>query len=150
MVDFLDYYYDMLSYLHLRKQRLELFKNDCKLRGITDQAYLKEFRHYSGKERVYLRKRRTRLRVTNFHIVDQIGQGGYGQVFLSRHKPTGELVALKRMEKKAIKRMGEVQHILTERDILTRTKSRWLVKLMYAFQDMDHIYLAMVFLIQNI
>lgn len=69
------------------------------------------------------------------------------KVFLAKHKSTNEIVALKKMEKKAIKRMGEVQHILTERDILTRTKSPWLVKLMYAFQDMDNIYLAMVLLI---
>ena len=38
----------------------------------------------------------------------------------------------------------QVQHILTERDILTRTNTPWLVKLLYAFQDLDHVYLAMV------
>ena len=37
----------------------------------------------------------------------------------------------------------KVQHILTERDILTATKSPWLVKLLYAFQDPLHVYLAM-------
>ncbi|KAJ3122402.1 hypothetical protein HK098_002888 [Nowakowskiella sp. JEL0407] len=39
--------------------------------------------------------------------------------------------------------MGEIQHILTERDILTRAESLWLVKLLYAFQDADYVYLAM-------
>ncbi|KAJ3020097.1 UNVERIFIED_CONTAM: hypothetical protein HDU68_010351 [Siphonaria sp. JEL0065] len=41
--------------------------------------------------------------------------------------------------------MGEVQHVLTERDILTRANSEWLVKLYYAFQDMETVYLAMEF-----
>ncbi|KAJ3130697.1 hypothetical protein HK100_007686 [Physocladia obscura] len=47
------------------------------------------------------------------------------------------------MSKRVLKKMGEVQHVLTERDILTRTNSEWLVKLFYAFQDMENVYLAM-------
>ena len=30
-----------------------------------------------------------------------------------------------------------------ERDILTATKTPWLVRLLYAFQDLDFVYLAM-------
>lgn len=30
-----------------------------------------------------------------------------------------------------------------ERDILTATKTPWLVQLLYAFQDTEHVYLAM-------
>jgi len=30
-----------------------------------------------------------------------------------------------------------------ERDILTATKTPWLVRLLYAFQDVQHVYLAM-------
>jgi cell cycle protein kinase DBF2 len=33
---------------------------------------------------------------------------------------------------------------LTERDILTATRTPWLVRLLYAFQDRDHVFLAMV------
>lgn len=32
---------------------------------------------------------------------------------------------------------------MTERDVLTQTDSPWLVKLLYAFQDMESVYLAM-------
>ena len=39
--------------------------------------------------------------------------------------------------------MDEIRHILVERDILTAAKSQWLVKLLYAFQDQENIYLAM-------
>ncbi|KAJ3290333.1 hypothetical protein HK104_006852 [Borealophlyctis nickersoniae] len=81
--------------------------------------------------------------MASFDIVTQIGQGGYGQVFLARKKDTKELCALKKMSKKLLHKLGEVQHIWTERDILTRTASPWLVKLLYAFQDMDNVYLAM-------
>lgn len=82
------------------------------------------------------------------------------KVFLARKKDTDEICALKKMSKRLLHRLGEVlslitivsfveykkkvQHILTERDILTRTDSPWLVKLLYAFQDSQSVYLAMV------
>ena len=47
------------------------------------------------------------------------------------------------MSKKLLLKLGEVQHILTERDVLSAAKSEWLVRLLYAFQDTDHVYLAM-------
>lgn len=40
--------------------------------------------------------------------------------------------------------MDEVKHVLVERDILTAVKTPWLVRLLYAFQDVEHVYLAMV------
>ncbi|KAI9202119.1 kinase-like domain-containing protein [Polychytrium aggregatum] len=139
--DFLDYYYDLFTYLEERKQRLEEFKEDVKM--LPPELRTKEWKYYSGKERAYLRKRRTRTRLANFHIITQVGQGGYGQVYLARKKDSNELCALKKMSKKLLQRLGEVQHILTERDILTRTQSPWLVKLLYAFQDIENVYLAM-------
>src|SRR5271155_1127805 len=42
--------------------------------------------------------------------------------------------------------MDEIRHILVERDILagSRGGGGWLVQLLYAFQDEESIYLAMV------
>lgn len=43
-------------------------------------------------------------------------------------------------------KMDEIRHILVERDILagSRGGGGWLVQLLYAFQDEESIYLAMV------
>lgn len=48
------------------------------------------------------------------------------------------------MKKKTLRKMDEVKHILVERDILTTAKSPWLVRLLYAFQDIENVFLAMV------
>jgi len=40
---------------------------------------------------------------------------------------------------------AQIQHVLVERDILTATKTPWLVRLLYAFQDHENVYLAMEF-----
>ncbi|KAI8820183.1 kinase-like domain-containing protein, partial [Fimicolochytrium jonesii] len=140
---FLDYYFDLLTYLNDRKQRLQKFKDDMKTRGVGPGEQDRDWKYLCGKERAALRKRRTRIRLANFNIVTQVGQGGYGQVYLAKKNDTKEFCALKKMSKALLHKLGEVNHILTERDILTRTDSPWLVKLLYAFQDCDHVYLAM-------
>lgn len=143
---FYDYYFDLLTYLNGRKKRLNLFKETSTRPEIDPGQAGLEWRSYCGRERALLRKRRTKLKLDSFHIIVQVGQGGYGEVYLARHKLSKEVVALKKMKKKTLLKMDEVRHVLTERDILTATsKSDWLVKLLYAFQDPNHIYLAMEF-----
>lgn len=145
MLDFLDYYYDLLSYVHNRHSREALFRSQFPPPPATPAPEYEAARHkYLGRERANLRKRRTRLRHGDFQILTQVGQGGYGQVFLASKKDTREVCALKVMSKKLIFKLDEIRHILTERDILTAAKSEWLVKLLYAFQDEKSIYLAMV------
>ncbi|KAH9075627.1 AGC/NDR protein kinase [Lactarius deliciosus] len=140
---FLDYYFQLLGYINNRKDRRTKFDEDTASRDLSPADYHKEFKSYCGRERVLLRRRRAKLRVEQFHIIAQVGQGGYGEVYLARKQETGEVCALKKMRKRTLFKMDEVRHVLVERDILTATKTPWLVRLLYAFQDADHVYLAM-------
>jgi serine/threonine protein kinase len=145
---FLDYYYDLLSYIHNRQKRLQTFKAHNppptpSMPASDADQYNQLWSQYLGHERANLRQRRTRLRHGDFQILTQIGQGGYGQVYLASKKDTREICALKVMSKKLLFKLDEVRHVLTERDILTNAKSEWLVRLLYAFQDDKSIYLAM-------
>ncbi|GAD98842.1 serine/threonine protein kinase, putative [Paecilomyces variotii No. 5] len=141
---FLDHYFDLLSYVHNRQSRHAQFKAAYPPPPETPaEEYEPALHKYLGRERAHLRKRRTRLRQGDFQILTQVGQGGYGQVYLAQKKDTREVCALKVMSKKLLFKLDEIRHILTERDILTAAKSDWLVKLLYAFQDDDQIYLAM-------
>jgi cell cycle protein kinase DBF2 len=143
--DFLDYYFDLLTYVHTRQNRLNQFKAQNPAPPATpDTEYDEALNQYLGRERAHLRKRRTRLRHADFQILTQVGQGGYGQVYLAQKKDTREVCALKVMSKKLLFKLDEVRHVLTERDILTTARSEWLVRLLYAFQDERSIYLAMV------
>ncbi|KAG8869359.1 hypothetical protein FRC20_001577 [Serendipita sp. 405] len=140
---FLDYYFSMLSYLAARKERRAVFDQDTADRELSPPQLEKEMKSYLGRERVLLRKRRAKLKVDQFHILAQVGQGGYGEVYLARKRDSGEVCALKKMKKGTLIKMDEARHVLVERDILTATKSPWLVRLLYAFQDPEHVYLAM-------
>ncbi|KAI6357345.1 hypothetical protein MCOR25_007683 [Pyricularia grisea] len=141
---FLDYYFDLLTYTGARQNRLAAFKAEYPPPPETDEeTYAAMWHKYTGRERANLRKRRVRLRQGDFQILTQVGQGGYGQVFLAQKKDTREVCALKVMSKKLLFKLDEVRHVLTERDILTTAKSEWLVRLLYSFQDDKSIYLAM-------
>ena len=143
--DFLDYYFDLLTYVGNRQTRLNAFQAEYPAPPETEEDEYKHMWHkYTGRERANLRKRRVRLRQGDFQILTQVGQGGYGQVFLAQKKDTKEVCALKVMSKKLLFKLDEVRHVLTERDILTTAKSQWLVRLLYSFQDDKNIYLAMV------
>ena len=82
--DFLDYYFQLLGYIGSRKERRAKFDEDTGTRDLSQAEYNKEFKSYCGRERVLLRRRRAKLRVDQFHIIAQVGQGGYGEVFLAR------------------------------------------------------------------
>jgi len=147
--DFIDHYFELLTYLSDRKRRLESFKSSHPPPPegtYTNTRSATAWKDYCGRERAALRKRRTKTRCNDFSILSQIGQGGYGQVFLARKKDTHEVVALKKMNKGLLHKMDEIRHILVERDILagSRGGGGWLVQLLYAFQDEESIYLAMV------
>ncbi|KAI9823479.1 MAG: hypothetical protein M1832_002490 [Thelocarpon impressellum] len=141
---FLDHYFDLLNYVHTRQHRRAAFDEQVPAPPDTSEdSYEPALQKYLGRERANLRKRRTRLRQGDFQILTQVGQGGYGQVYLAKKKDTREICALKVMSKRLLFKLDEIRHVLTERDILTAAKSEWLVKLLYAFQDEQSIYLAM-------
>lgn len=105
---FFDYYVDLLNYLSKRRQRLSKFREDTKSRGVEGAAFTAEWQLYLGKERSLLRKRRVRTAANQFTVLAQIGQGGYGQVFLARKKDTREVCALKKMSKRLLTKLNEV------------------------------------------
>jgi serine/threonine protein kinase len=99
-IDFIDHYFDLLTYLADRKRRLESFKasHPPPSEGkYTNTRSATAWKDYCGRERANLRKRRTKTKCNDFSILSQIGQGGYGQVFLARKRDTAEIVALKKM-----------------------------------------------------
>lgn len=141
MLDFLDHYFDLFKYLNNRRTRTQTWKEQHQ--DAEEATIQKDWKRNCGRERAFLRKRRTKVKHSDFKILAQVGQGGYGSVHLAQKRDTKEIVALKVMSKALLHKMDEIRHILTERDILTNAKSEWLVNLLYSFQDSRNVYLAM-------
>jgi len=92
----------------------------------------------------------------DFEQVRVLGKGGYGTVLLVRHKATGRLFAQKQLKKASlivktkIVGMGNdtdelliIEYTKSERMILEEVKNPFVVKLFYAFQDSNKLYLIL-------
>ena len=98
--------------------------------------------------------------ISHFTIIRQIGKGGFAEVYVARRK-TGakELVAIKKMDKLTLLRIKDGNDgkrggakgstvrlsstVWTERHVWSRIASPFLVPLLHAFQDENHLYYVM-------
>ncbi|KAF8253049.1 kinase-like protein, partial [Wilcoxina mikolae CBS 423.85] len=88
----------------------------------------------------------TRKKVTadDFEPLKCLGKGAYGTVLLVRHKTSGRLYAQKQLKKATIVvHKKVVEQTKTERAILESVRHPNVVKLYYAFQDHEKLYLIL-------
>ena len=98
-------------------------------------------------ENKYLRFLRAEERLTNYSIIDPIGQGGFGLVKLVRRKQNGRIYALKQVSKEGMmKSRQRLEQMCTERCALVESDSEWIVKLYTAFQDGANFYFVLEYL----
>jgi len=98
------------------------------------------------KEASALRDKRRKITVFDFEPVTIIGRGAFGEVRVVRHRETGEVLAMKKMNKTEMVNKNQVKHIRAERDVLAKAENPWIVELRCSFQDERFLYLAMEFL----
>lgn len=83
----------------------------------------------------------------DFQIIRKLGHGGFGRVFLAKHKSSQRLVALKAIVKKEIPdSKTDREHVTAEHFCLTHLKSPFLVKLYCSYQTPSKLFYAMEFL----
>lgn len=99
---------------NLRSKHIRLFNAE----GV--EYFEEDFEYVKPNENVYVSRGEDFDASSNFgeyEILKPVGEGGFGKVFLGRHKLTEELVAIKIMKTDNIGKSG-----LTQR---TRTRSTW-------------------------
>lgn len=79
----------------------------------------------------------------DFLVNSLLGVGGFGKVYLVEFLETQQRYAMKVLSKASIKKKNQVGHIVTERRILSKNSSPYLVKLQFAFQTVSHLYMVM-------
>ncbi|XP_016892257.1 citron Rho-interacting kinase isoform X4 [Cynoglossus semilaevis] len=84
--------------------------------------------------------------VNDFELCAVVGRGHFAEVRVVREKTTGDVCALKVMDKAVLRNQANVVFHEEERRILALSTSPWIPQLLYAFQDKEHVYLAMEYL----
>ena len=70
------------------------------------------------------------------------GKGGFGEVCACQTRSTGKMYACKKLEKKRIKKRRGETMVITEKQILQKINSRFVVNLAYAFEMKDALCLG--------
>lgn len=98
------------------------------------------------KERMYTRLKRTKMSPNDFEHLTIIGKGAFGEVRLVRENITGNIYAMKKLQKTEMIRRGQIDHVKAERNLLAGVHNQTIVKLFYSFQDEEFLYLIMEYL----
>ncbi|XP_057615461.1 myotonin-protein kinase isoform X2 [Chionomys nivalis] len=89
------------------------------------------------------RLKEVRLQRDDFEILKVIGRGAFSEVAVVKMKQTGQVYAMKIMNKWDMLKRGEVSCFREERDVLVKGDRRWITQLHFAFQDENYLYLVM-------
>jgi serine/threonine protein kinase len=80
---------------------------------------------------------------SDFELLGQLGEGSFGEVYLVRELRSGQKYALKAMKKGRVLAQKMTKYAFTERNVLCRVQSPFIVSLQSAFQTTDHLFLLL-------
>lgn len=83
------------------------------------------------------------MRISDFHLGKCIGSGKFGDVYLSMHRATGFLCAIKKIFKSTIREYGMEEQLANELRIHYSLSHPHVIKLYAHFDDEYHIFLMM-------
>ena len=72
-----------------------------------------------------------------------LGTGTFGRVTLVQHKPTGNVYALKAMQKQQIMQSKQERNIMNEKNLLFQCAHTFVLELIECYQDVNSIYMLM-------
>ncbi|XP_029822569.1 serine/threonine-protein kinase MRCK alpha isoform X1 [Ixodes scapularis] len=84
-----------------------------------------------------------RLTKDDFDVLKVIGRGAFGEVAVVRERNTGQVYAMKILNKWEMLKRAETACFQEERDVLVFGDRRWITNLHYSFQDETNLYLVM-------
>jgi serine/threonine protein kinase len=85
--------------------------------------------------------------IQDFEIIKPISKGAYGKVYLASKKTTKDLYAIKILKKEDMVRKNMVTSVIAERKVLALSNTPFIVKLYYAFQSKNYLYLVMEYVV---
>mmetsp|Transcript_22050 Transcript_22050/g.50380 ORF Transcript_22050/g.50380 Transcript_22050/m.50380 type:complete len:321 (+) Transcript_22050:67-1029(+) len=87
------------------------------------------------------------LNVSDFTLGKTLGTGAFGRVRFVTHKATGQFYALKTLKKAAVIKMKQVDHLMSEKNILQTLKFPLIVNMYGSFHDQRYVYMVLEYIV---
>jgi serine/threonine protein kinase len=133
-----------------RSRRRMQLEQELDRMGLSDSDKTRIRQEWLTREHALIRISREKMSLEKFHLLKPLGKGAFGKVHLVRELESGQVYAMKVLSKEHMLRQNQESHVRAERDMLSDAASndscRWLIKLVYSFQDFDHLYFVMDYL----
>lgn len=76
-------------------------------------------------------------------MINKLGKGAFGEVYLAQEKMLGLICVIKKMSKKRIREANVVEHIVREIKLQSYLNHSHITSLYGYFHDEDYLYLIM-------
>merc|ERR1712065_69576 len=98
----------------------------------------------SGDDSVlYSKNTSGKINIDDFDLIKVVGKGSFGKVMQVRKKDTGQLYALKILKKSMLIERNQIEHTMSERNIMQSLQHPFVVSLHFAWQTPEKLYLAL-------
>ena len=81
--------------------------------------------------------------LSSFVLLQQLGKGSFGEVYLVKKLDNSSLYAMKVLSKEKILGKNLTAYVMTERKVLSQVKHSFMVSLHYAFQTSENLFLIL-------
>ncbi|KAI8360812.1 camp-dependent protein kinase 10 [Blakeslea trispora] len=88
-----------------------------------------------------------KLTVQDYEFIETLGTGTFGRVWLSKQRNTKQYYAVKVLRKADVVRLKQVEHINSERQVLSQINFPFIVQLYCTFQNDQNLFMLQEFVI---
>ncbi|KAK9768681.1 cytochrome c oxidase subunit 1 [Basidiobolus ranarum] len=92
-------------------------------------------------------KEKPKFSLKDFDLLQTLGTGTFGRVYLTRHIGTENYYAMKVLKKEVVVRLKQIEHINSEKQILSQIHFPFIVNLFCSFQDDNNLYMLLEYVI---
>lgn len=89
----------------------------------------------------------TPLGLSDFDVGVTLGTGSFGRVRFVTHKATDSIWAIKMLKKAEVIRLQQVEHMISEKNILSQLNHPFIVRLAGTFQDVKYLYMVLEYIV---
>ncbi|KAJ3285934.1 hypothetical protein HK104_009247 [Borealophlyctis nickersoniae] len=86
-------------------------------------------------------------KLTDFALLKTLGTGTFGRVHLTRFRNTDQFYAMKVLKKVEVVRLKQVEHINSEKQILSQIHFPFIVNMLCTFQDEKNLFMLLEYVV---